>query len=676
MMSMDVLPAPMTVDVASRFLGVRKAVLRDHIETGDIEYSNGFISGESLAAIQKQQAELINLRDFLEQYNSSLFSSSKAYDRAKYVEFLENHHYFGIEVIPLEKVLFSVFGRGEFFIKRTDMDFLDFKSRSFFDDFGVSEREKVERILNDPKANADTRHFMREYLKYLEDEKNIYTPSLTAFVRIIFEIPDICSASDADVINAIEAAETVTAKELLVGFLTFVSALEKVDYNCIKMKNNEKEAVHAYSYEEFTGLARVLFNADYEKAHHLTEKALEKSFNAEMWLFLACHYVCGWRASDICTNWVYPNLKGTDNPFGLCTDTLKEDILSGIIPDTVYETVALYVIRRIEMAFNMPKKTGMGKLRSEILPELRPFFGKLTLIAEYHHLTDGEGYMKPCRIFYYRNWVRCRDFFGEEILEVTGKTPLSSRRLNKSYLQGMEQAARNNGNTSLVSHMIAAYARNHADADTTLVYLRDHGLTGETAGVVLFMMMQRGVFGADLYHALLAAYPESFQQLSAKEQSLLMEKIPLSAYDLEISGAAFAATEEMSRKFAQGDKQVPLETLKAMLLVAQGKGKAKEEGIYCKQKAFGFSCDHPVYKSCIANLCPNHIFTSEGVPSLLRVIRDYSEKYRSTGNPKYAAVLKKCIIPAFQEILSEVIRGMNGKERAAVRKLIEEGLDG
>lgn len=676
MVSMDVLPDAMTVDVASRFLGIRKAVLRDHIETGEIEYSNGLISGVSLAAIQKQQAELINLRDFLEPYDNSLFSSRKASDRAKYIEFLENHHYFGIEVIPLEKVLFSVSGRGEFFIKRKDTDFLDFKSRSFFDDFGVSEREKVERMLNDSENNAATRHFVKEYLKYLEDEKNIYTPSLTGFVRIIFEIPDIRRASDTDVINAVEAAETVSTKELLVGFFTFVSALEKVDYNRIKIKSNEPETVPAYSYEEFTGLARILFNADYEKAHHLTEKALENSFNAEMWLFLACHYVCGWRASDICTNWVYPNLKGGENPFGLSVDTLKEDILNGMIPDNVYETVAMYVIRRIEMAFNMPQKTGMGKLRSEILPELRPFFGKLTLIAEYHHLTGEEGYMKPCRIFYYRNWVRCRNFFGEEILDVIGKTPLSSRRLNKSYLQGMEQAARDNGNTSLVSHMVAAYARNHADANTTLVYLRDHGLTGETAGIVLFMMMQRGVFGADLYHALLAAYPETFQKLSAKEQSLLMEKVPVSAYDLEVSGAVFAATEEMSRKLAQGDKQVPLETLKAMLQIAQGKGKAKEEGIYCKRKAFGFSCDHPTYQSCIANLCPNHIFTSEGVPALLRVIRDYSEKCRHTGNPKYAAVLKKCIIPAFQDILGEVIREMADSERAGVRKLIEEGLDG
>jgi hypothetical protein len=42
---------------------------------------------------------------------------------------------------------------------------------------------------------------------------------------------------------------------------------------------------------------------------------------------------------------------------------------------------------------------------------------------------------------------------------------------------------------------------------------------------------------------------------------------------------------------------------------------------------------------------------------------------------KYAAALKKCIIPAFQEILNDVILEMADDEKGAVRKLIEEGLD-
>ena len=78
---------------------------------------------------------------------------------------------------------------------------------------------------------------------------------------------------------------------------------------------------------------------------------------------------------------------------------------------------------------------------------------------------------------------------------------------------------------------------------------------------------------------------------------------------------------------------------------------------------------------CIPVLWSGRRFYIRGIPALLRVLRDYAGKYRRTGNVKYAAALKKCIIPAFQEILNDVIRGMADDEKDAVRKLIEEGLD-
>ena len=665
----------MTVEAAAKAFGIRAAVLRDHIETGDIDFREGLITGASVDEIRTQKETYVSLREFLGAYGNNRFCPQKAADRAKYINFLEAHRYFGIEVTDPAKILFSVALRDEFYLRREDLDFLDYESRGFFEDYGISEKEKARRLMEGCAGHRETLRFIEKYTEFIRDEGNLYTPSFTDFIRILLEMPDLGGISDEDIIAAIDAAGTARTRSLIAGFFNYVSGREDTSFHTVALKQPGGRALPAYSYEEFAGLAKILFNVAYDRAHGLTQKALDNSRYAEMWMFLSCHYICGWRASDICDRWVYPNLKGDDNPFGIHAETLKEDILGGLIQDSVYENVTLYVIRRIEMAYNVPRKTGHGRLRSEILPELRPFFGKLALIAEYHHLKSGEGYMRSCRIPRYRNWVDCRDFFGEEILMVTGKEHISSRRLNKSYLQGLEQAARDNGNTTLVSHVIAAYARNHKDADTTVVYLRDHGLTGETAEVVLFMMMQRGVFGVELYHALAAAYPGVFERLSSKEQTRLMETIPLSAYELEMFGSVLAAAEEIHAELSQGRPETPSETLKAMLAIAQGRGKAKDEGIYCKRKALGLCCDKPFYHSCIANLCPDHNFTSEGIPALLRVIRDYAGKYRSTGNVKYAAALKKCIIPAFQQVINEVVRGMADGERAAVRKLIEEGLD-
>ena len=127
-MGMYPLAAAMTVEAASRFLGIRAAVLRDHIDSGEIEYKDGLITGPSVAAIRKQKEDFVSLREFLQAYDGGLFSSRRAADRAKYIEFLEEHRYFGIDVIPPEKFFFSVPGRDDCFIRRDDTEFLTLNS--------------------------------------------------------------------------------------------------------------------------------------------------------------------------------------------------------------------------------------------------------------------------------------------------------------------------------------------------------------------------------------------------------------------------------------------------------------------------------------------------------------------------------------------------------------------
>lgn len=664
-----------TIYKAAQSLGIKKEVLQYQIEVGNIELVDGKISEIVCEKILKQQLSYIGIKAFLKNHDNERFEAKYAKNRNKYIDFLENNEYFGIEIIEPENILFDLPEREDFYITKEDAQFLEFKSERFFQEFGLTEREKIRWIINHSKKHPLTTEYINKYLSYIVDEDNIYTPSLTSFVRNIFDMPDIKQLTDEDIISAVEDAGTVKIKELLIDFFKYVAKYETVKYHNVELKKKESKSEPAYSYEDFVGIAKILFNVDYDKEHGLTLKALENSTFAEMWMFLSCHYICGWRSSAICDRWIYPNLKSNDNPFKINIDTLKEDIINDNISDEIYDKITLYSIRRIEMANSMPQKEGKGKLRSEILPELRIFFGKLILIAEYHHIVLGEGYMNSRRTAVYRNWVKCKEFFGDDIFFITGKRSISSRRLNKSYLQGMEHTTRKNGNTTLVAHVIASFARNHANINTTAIYLKDHGLTGESADVVLYMMMQRGVFGASLYSALIAAYPDAFEKLSAKEQTAIMEKIPLSAYDLETIGNSLIASNRMEELLAEGKTEEPKEILKEMFAIAQGKGKAKDVGIYCKKRALGFSCDKPIYESCIANLCPYHVFTSEGIPALVKVIRDYREKELITGNKKYGIVLKKKIIPAFQDIINTIIKEMSEEEKVATKKLIKEALD-
>lgn len=661
-----------TMYKAAQSLGIKAEVLQYQIDAGNIECIDGMVHESACDTIVEQQATYIGIKAFLQNHDNDRFESKYVRNRNKYIDFLEDNAYFGIEIVEPENILFEFPEREDFYITREDAQLLEYKSEQFFKDFGLTEEEKVRRIINHSKGHALTSEYIKKYLTYIEDEDNIYTPSLTAFVRTIFDMSDIKQLTDEDIVSAIEYADAVRTKKMLIDFFKYVAKYETVKYHNIELKKKESDSEPAYPYEDFIRLAKILFNTDYDKEHNLTLKALENSKYIEMWMFLSCHYICGWRSSDICDRWVYPDLKS----FKINIDTLKEDILNGNISDETYDKVALYAIRRIEMAYNVPQKTGLGKLRSEIVPELRTFFGKLILIAEYHHVTSGEGYMNSHRTAMYRSWVICRDFFGDDVFAITGKHSFSSRRLNKSYLQGLEQLARDDGNTTLVAHVVASFARNHSNIDTTAIYLKDHGLTGESAEIVLYMMMQRGVFSVSLYNALITAYPEAFEKLSSKEQTAIMEKIPLSAYELETVGTALIASDRVAEVFREGKTDEPKEILKAMFAIAQGRGKGKDAGIYCKKKALGYACENPTYESCLANLCPYHVFTSDGVPALVKVIKEYQLKELTTGNKKYGIALKTKIIPAFQDIINAIIKEMSEEDKAGTKKLIEEALNG
>lgn len=662
---------------AARYIGIKSEVLVYQIENGKLNHINMRILKSDCEKIKKQREKYIGIKSYIMTHDSDTFIAKYAKHRSKYIDFLEINDYFGIQRYMSDEMLFALPDAEEFYFDIEDISFLDFNSIDFFNDYGLSEKEKVERIIKKSHDCPVTVKNLKRYIESSEKQESIYTPAFTHFVDIILSTEDVINITDEDIISLFEAIEIDTTKNYICDFLKFVSLYEKTKYHKVSLPKKESNSAKAYSYDKYVDLAILLFNREYDDNHELTQKALNNHLYAELWMFLSLHYVCGWRGANICKNWVYLDLKNEDNPFGINPTQIKEGILTNKYSEKTYIDVALYSIKKLEMLFNLPSKThnaAAGKLRSMITPDLRVFFGKMILIAEYHHFISGEGYMKEGRISQYENWTILRSFFGEEAFKITGRHNISSTRLNKSYLQGIEMSARYNGNTALVAHIVASYARNHMDVNTTAIYLKDHGLSGETAEVVLYMMMQRGVMGVYLYQALISAFPGQFEKLSMKEQTELMQLIPVSAYEIESIGSSLFASSKIHDNLIKADTEEPKAILKAMYAIGQGEGKSKDEGIFCKKKALGFSCVNPTYESCIANMCPYHVFSSEGIPALIKVIKEYSQKEDPTGTDKYINILKKKIIPGFQEIINAVIKDMTQKEKDELRVLISEGL--
>ena len=670
----------LTVRAAATYIGVKTAVIQYHITNKKIECIDGRIRKSDCDKIVEQRTKYIGLKEYIYMHDGCRFEAKYANNRDKYIDFLENNDYFGIPLYEKEEMLFTLPDADEIYLSKEDVKYLDFKSKDFFENFGLSEEEKAVKLLKSAKDCPLILKYIKNFTDTLNNNANIYTSSYTAFIKTILRANDIKNLTDEDLITIVDNAETVRTKKLLIGFYKYVSQYEHVKYHNINFKKKETKSIPAYSYEEILGLAEILFSQDYDENYNLTSRAFENHTYAEMWLFLSLHFVCGWRATDICRNWVYPNLDDSENAFNINTETLKEDILNGNISDEEYEKIALYAIERIEMSNNMPHKTATiskGKLRSMMTSDLRSFFGKLILIGEYHHYTTGDGYIKEGRIGIYCSWVRCQEFFGNPIYKITGRRNISSRRLNKSYLQGIEKAARENGHTAIGAHMVASYARNHKDVNTTITYLRDHGLTEENADLVLYMMMQRGILSIYLYSMLITAFPEQFERMTMKDQTKLMDFIPISAYEMEVEGQALISSRQIAVKFIEGKTEEPMEILKAMYEIGNGRGRAKDHGVYCKKKALGECCENPHFESCIANVCPYHVFTSDGIPALIKVIKEYQSKALNaeSESEKYIAVLRRKIIPAFQEIINAVTKEMSEKDKKGMKKLIMETLN-
>lgn len=231
-----------TIYKAARSLGIKANVLQYQIDAYNIESVDGMVYESVCDKIFEQQSTYVGIKAFLQNHDSVRFESRYVKNRNKYIDFLEDNAYFGIEIIEPENILFDLPEREDFYITKEDAQLLEYKSEQFFEEFGLTEEEKVRWIINHSKGHPLTTEYIKKYLSYIEDEDNIYTPSLTAFVRTIFDMSDIKQLTDEDIVSAIEDADAVRTKNLLTDFFKYVAKYETVKYHNVELKKKESDS--------------------------------------------------------------------------------------------------------------------------------------------------------------------------------------------------------------------------------------------------------------------------------------------------------------------------------------------------------------------------------------------------------------------------------------------------
>ena len=664
-----------TLAEAIRLTGFTRSRLVEIIEKADVTINEG-IPVAIINNIMQEKNAYISFREFAatprgERYDGSTKSKNKLLDE------LEINDYYGIQVFDPGDLLIGNTNDVVFF-RRVDIQALEANLAQYFGLYAFEESEKVAKLLKETNL-ITSKACIQKYMEAKVVETDI-KPAFTEFVSLVLQLPDLLQIKDEDIKRVLSLSMSVTAKDYLIKFLNYAkNCSPSVKYSSLKKIEKESKPIPAYSNETYLALAKCIFNAEYIDQHKMIERALENHFYIEMWLYLALHYCCGWRASDICDGWQYLRLhENPNNSFGINIETLYEDILYDRISDKVYEDVCAYAVGKIEVSGRFASKTAGSNappLTIAIEPALTTFFGLLTLISEAVMLRTGDGYMRHNRAQIYQKKTLYRQFFGQEMYDILQGRNIQSRRLNKDYLQGIEETSRRTGCGSLMASALASFARSHSNLDTIAHYLNDHTLNAENADMVLYFMMERGVFGFEIYQTLLTAYPDAIKKLPMKKQNELLVAVADNPLQIELENSGIATKLYLKDSLVNGENEKVLDILKGMYEITQGRGQAKDEGIHCICRARGKPCAYPEFDSCLANTCPYLVFTRYGYMALLEVIRDYKVE-ADAGDVKKGAVLQQIIMPRFSAILNVLMKEVNMEksERAGLRFMLEEAL--
>lgn len=666
-----------SIQKACEISGTTSTLMKRLIREEKISLCDGKIPSDAVDKVMAENKAYISLREYSSEHVCGRFQGKTAKDRNNLLDYLEENEFFGIEIITPKELLIGS-EKDILFFRRIDVFYIDKKLQTFFKEYGLTEEKKIRVLLKNSKK-TDTAEYLRKYLSEAFYERTC-TPSVTEFVRFMLQMPDVSKMTDEYVAELLKQPMYATTKDLIINFLNYVKRKQNVKYNVFtKIKPERSNGIPAYQDDTYLTIATYIFNADYIAEHNMIEKALENHTYAEMWLYLAIFFCCGWRAQDVCNGWQY--LKLFKRPiFDICSDTLYTDILEDNLPDEIYIQTCKYALGAIDQSGRLPSKTANknpSPLMAVITPGLYTFYGLLTLIAETHMLRSGDGYMKPQRASSYQNKINLRDFFGRPMWDILGGQNIQSRRLNKDFLQGVEKAAREQGCGGVMASAVASYARNHTSLNTIRTYLQDHRLTGENADMVLYYMMERGVFGFELYQTLLTAYPEAMRKLTLKEQNQVIEQMNVTPLQLEEAESGVRSILTIQSEFKRGNDTVVVHMLKCMHEITQNRGQGKDQGVYCLLRAEKMACQHAEWDSCLANGCPYLVFTKIGYLPLLHILLNYQTE-ANKGNKKAKTVLQQVFIPRYQKIINQLMKDMNmsKEDRNGMKLLMKEILNG
>ena len=430
----------------------------------------------------------------------------------------------------------------------------------------------------------------------------------------------------------------------------------------------------AYALDEFARMAYWTFHPDSWKERQLVEKAAASGKFAELWLFIALHFVCAWRKSDM----LRPPLP--ELPYA--PDETRRKILAGEFQDGEARELVREWLFLLELLDMKPEKTaaygGVPSLKLFIPETLEQPFGVILALAASHKNGDGRRNAPCCD----RRTLEM--FFGKEFAEIAGRKGFLNRRANKALLQGIENSA-DAAPGKPMGYMLAALARSHKGgiaelSSITDIYLKDANFTGYKPEFILREMFERGIFGF-IPAMLLESYAgEQYRKLSVSSQTQLIRHIGLSPLEIEnivsFVGRSLRRAERNVRETVAslGNSR---EAISALLQkISVGAVPAKQPDMICLRMAAGMTCPYADRSCCVG--CGYEIPTKATLQILMRDYVSLSwRRAHADGWQKERCrrLLEEAVLSPVTEIMASVPVLYPDADMAPLLEIMERGLN-
>lgn len=541
--------------------------------------------------------------------------------------------------------------------------------------YGKSKAEKIDLVLEAyASALPQTCQLLENYIQETGCKEHDSTLNLLDFLLSTLD-KEISAYDEAGIHDFILRGNQYLS---LLEMRQFVDFLNKTGHECwnyqFKSRRIVKPENGAYSLEQFSVLAYTVFNAESWSEHRLVEKAADKRKYAELWLFIALHFVCAVRKTDL-VRLPVPSL-----PYA--PEELRESILRGRFTRADARAVSEELLFRLEMKPLRPNKTRRGGSMSSVklfIPEsiLEPLGIILALSLSWREPSDP---------FVSTNaeLLDIRAFFGAEFATAIGDKRFLPRRANKAYLQGIELATDDSGESKPKGYILAALARSHKGGiaklpEMTDVYLRDASFSGYRPEFILREMFERGIFGF-IPVLLLESYAgRDYRKLDVVSQTQLIKGIGLDAMQLEM------LTETVMRSFRQAREIVrsllkeqcgePRRLENTLQSIASGASPSRQPEFLCLRTAAGYPCCLPERAGCIG--CIYEIYTKSAMHLLTKeYVRLNRVMTASEGGARNRLknILEKGILPSIEEMLVSVPMLYPDAGMEPLYKIMERGI--